>query len=92
MDTDANFVILWAVIGAIIGWLANQIMTNGTLGTLNDVLVGIAGGVVGGWLLKGFFFLGGQQAPLLGHIVNAALGAVIGTFAARFYQQYQAKS
>ncbi len=31
------------------------------------------------------FNLGGQQAPLLGHIVNSALGAVIGTFAWRIF-------
>jgi hypothetical protein len=29
---------------------------------------------------------------VLGHIVNGALGAVIGTFAARFYMDYQNKS
>jgi uncharacterized membrane protein YeaQ/YmgE (transglycosylase-associated protein family) len=92
MVMDASFVILWAVVGAVIGWLASQIMDKGRLGGLNDVLAGVAGAIVGGWLFPAFFFLGGQQAPLLGHIVNASLGAVIGTFAARFYREYQTKS
>jgi uncharacterized membrane protein YeaQ/YmgE (transglycosylase-associated protein family) len=83
--------ILWAVVGAVIGWLASQIMEKGKLGGLNDVLAGIAGAVVVGWLFQGSL-LGGQQAPVLGHIVNGALGAVIGTFAARFYMDYQNKS
>jgi uncharacterized membrane protein YeaQ/YmgE (transglycosylase-associated protein family) len=89
---DASFVIIWAIVGAVIGWLANQIMTKGDLGMQNDLIVGVVGAVVGGFILPSIFFLGGQQAPLLGHIVNAALGAVIGTFAARKYKEYQAKS
>jgi uncharacterized membrane protein YeaQ/YmgE (transglycosylase-associated protein family) len=92
MVMDASFVVLWGVVGAVIGWLASQIMEKGRLGGLNDVLAGLAGAIVGGWLFPAFFFLGGQQAPVLGHIVNAALGAVIGTFAARFYMAYQEKS
>jgi uncharacterized membrane protein YeaQ/YmgE (transglycosylase-associated protein family) len=89
---NASFVVLWVVVGGAIGWLASQIMEKGKLGGLNDVLAGLGGAVLGGWLFQEFFFLGGQQAPVLGHIVNAALGAVIGTFAARFYMEYQAKS
>lgn len=92
MVMDASFVVLWGVVGAVIGWLASQIMEKGRLGGLNDVLAGLAGAVVGGWVFPAFFFLGGQQAPVLGHIVNAALGAVVGTFAARFYMEYQEKS
>jgi uncharacterized membrane protein YeaQ/YmgE (transglycosylase-associated protein family) len=81
---DASFVILWAVVGAVIGWLANQIMVKGDLGMQTDLLVGVAGAVVGGWLFYSLgFLLGGQQAVLLGHIVNSALGAVIATFVGR---------
>lgn len=81
---DASFIILWAVVGAVIGWLANQIMVKGCLGMQTDLTVAVAGGVIGGWLLSSVFgLLGGQQALLLGHIVNAALGAVIATFVGR---------
>jgi uncharacterized membrane protein YeaQ/YmgE (transglycosylase-associated protein family) len=89
---EPSLVVLWAVVGAVIGWLAGQIMEKGQLGGLNDALVGLGGAVVGGWLFKEAFLLGGQQAPVLGHIVNASLGAVIGTFAVRFYMEYQQKS
>jgi uncharacterized membrane protein YeaQ/YmgE (transglycosylase-associated protein family) len=92
MDVSASIVALWCVVGAVIGWLASQIMEKGKLGGLNDVLAGLAGAVAGGFLFREFFFLGGQQAPVLAHIVNAALGAVIGTFVARLYMEYQAKS
>jgi uncharacterized membrane protein YeaQ/YmgE (transglycosylase-associated protein family) len=82
---DASFVILWAVVGAVIGWLANQIMVKGDLGMQTDLLVGVAGAVIGGWLFYSLIgLLGGQQAVLLGHLVNSAIGAVIGTFVGRF--------
>jgi uncharacterized membrane protein YeaQ/YmgE (transglycosylase-associated protein family) len=82
---DAQFVILWAVVGAVIGWLANQIMVKGDLGMQTDLMVAVGGAVVGGWLVYSVFgLLGGQQAQILGHIVNSALGAVIATFLGRW--------
>jgi uncharacterized membrane protein YeaQ/YmgE (transglycosylase-associated protein family) len=81
---SAEFIILWAVVGAVIGWLANQIMVQGNLGMQTDLMVGVGGAVVGAWLLSQTVgLLGGQQAVMLGHIVNAALGAVIATFVGR---------
>jgi uncharacterized membrane protein YeaQ/YmgE (transglycosylase-associated protein family) len=87
---DASYVILWAVVGAVIGWLGNQIMVKGDLGMQTDLMVGVAGGVVGGWLFYSVFgLLGGQQALLLGHLVNGALGAVIATFIGRRFIKAQ---
>jgi uncharacterized membrane protein YeaQ/YmgE (transglycosylase-associated protein family) len=43
--------ILWLVIGGIIGWLASIVMkTNAQQGMLLNVVVGIIGAVLGGWL------------------------------------------
>jgi uncharacterized membrane protein YeaQ/YmgE (transglycosylase-associated protein family) len=86
MEVSAAVLIIWAVVGAIIGWLASQIMTQGSAGVQTDLLVGAVAGVIGGVLFPQIGFnLGGQAAALLGHIVNAALGAVIGTFAWRAF-------
>jgi len=74
--------IMWAGSGAVIGWLASQIMTDRSYGTQGDVLVGAVGGLVGGVLFPTLgFLLGGG---LLGHIVNGVVGAVIGVFASRY--------
>jgi uncharacterized membrane protein YeaQ/YmgE (transglycosylase-associated protein family) len=86
-DVTAAALIIWAAVGAIVGWLASQIMTQGSAGVQTDLLVGAAAGIIGGlffWKAIGFN-LGGQSAALLGYIVNAALGAVIGTFAWRAF-------
>lgn len=82
--------IIWALVGAVVGWLASQIMTQGGYGVQGDLLIGVAGGIIGGIIFPAIGFrLGGQAAELLGHIVNSALGAVIGTFAGRLYKQFQ---
>ena len=88
--------ILTLIIGGVVGWLASQIMVKGALGGLNDILAGVAGAVLGGWIfpaiLPAFLANAFQQAPLLGHIVFSAMGAVISTFATRAYMGYQKKA
>jgi uncharacterized membrane protein YeaQ/YmgE (transglycosylase-associated protein family) len=89
---DASVLIIWAVVGAVIGWLASQIMTKGSFGIQGDIMVGVAAAVIGGVLFPQIGLrLGGQAAELLGHIVNSALGAVIGTFAGRMLLAQQPK-
>ena len=49
--------ILWIVIGGILGWLASLVMkTDAQQGLILNVVVGIVGVLLGGWLL----------APMLG--------------------------
>jgi uncharacterized membrane protein YeaQ/YmgE (transglycosylase-associated protein family) len=55
-EMKMNFLI-WIVVGGIIGWLASLVMkTDAQQGMLLNVVVGIVGALLGGWLL----------APLLG--------------------------
>ena len=45
--------ILWLVLGGILGWLASILMkTDAQQGLLLNVLVGIVGAMVGGWLIS----------------------------------------
>ena len=91
-----GFVVLWAVVGAVIGWLAIQIMVNGALGGTNDILASMIGAVLGGLvfpkILPSFLNLVFQQSPLLSHIVYAAVGAVIATFAARAFVDFSKRA
>jgi uncharacterized membrane protein YeaQ/YmgE (transglycosylase-associated protein family) len=48
---EIQFIIVWLVIGAIAGWLAGQVVTGGGFGLVGDIIVGIIGAIVGGWLL-----------------------------------------
>ena len=43
--------IVWLVIGGVVGWLASMVMkTNAQMGIVANVIVGIVGAGIGGWL------------------------------------------
>ena len=47
-----NFII-WLVVGGIIGWLASLVMrTDAAQGIVLNVIVGIVGSMLGGWLIS----------------------------------------
>lgn len=73
-------VIVWLVIGGLIGWVASIFMgTDGRQGILLNVVVGIVGAVVGGWLLSGFFGSGSINTGdfSVSGLAVSFLGAVI---------------
>lgn len=72
-------VIVWIIVGAIAGWLASIVMkTNRQQGLIMDIIVGVIGAFLGGWVLN---LLGvGAPAPgqlNIGSILTAFIGAVI---------------
>lgn len=68
-----NFV-WWILVGLIAGWAAGKIMKGQGYGTLMDIVIGIAGAVVGGWV---FGLLGIQAYGLIGSIIVAIVGAIL---------------
>ncbi|MTW12368.1 GlsB/YeaQ/YmgE family stress response membrane protein [Pseudoduganella eburnea] len=53
-----NFII-WIVIGGVLGWLASLVMkTDAQQGMFLNVVVGIVGALLGGWLLSPLFGTG----------------------------------
>ena len=68
-------IILWIIFGAIVGWIASMIMKSSN-GLLWDIIIGIVGAVIGGWVMS---FLGksGVSGFNLYSFVVAILGAVI---------------
>ena len=72
--------IVWIIVGGILGWVASMIMrTDGQQGTLLNIIVGILGAVVAGWLIsplvgtgtinQGDFSIAGLAVSLLGAVV-----------------------
>jgi uncharacterized membrane protein YeaQ/YmgE (transglycosylase-associated protein family) len=76
MAMDAQALIIFLIIGAVAGWLAGQIMSGGGFGLIGNIVIGIIGAFVAGFLLPGFFPLGG----IIGSIIHAAIGAIIVLF------------
>ncbi len=78
-----NFII-WILVGAVIGWLASIMMgTNARQGFLLDVIVGILGALLGGFLLgplvgsgsinSGDFSLSGLLVSFIGAVILLAI-------------------
>lgn len=78
-----NFII-WLVIGGLIGWVASMLMrTDGQQGIILNVVVGIVGAALGGWLIsplvgvpsinQGSFSIGAMLVSLVGAVVLLAI-------------------
>lgn len=67
-------IILWIVFGALAGWIASLIMgTDAQMGALANIIVGILGAVLGGFLF-GLFGL----APATGFNVWSLIVSIVG--------------
>ncbi|NLG73773.1 MAG: GlsB/YeaQ/YmgE family stress response membrane protein [Chloroflexi bacterium] len=71
-------ILSWIIVGLIAGWLAGMVMKGSGQGVLGDIILGIVGALVGGFLAGTFL---GVDDPLSGFnlpiLVIAFLGAVI---------------
>lgn len=66
--------IVFLIVGGIAGWLAGRIIKGRGFGLPVNILVGVIGAFVGGFLLQ---VLGFSVTHLLGQIISATLGAVV---------------
>ncbi|MDB6001025.1 MAG: transglycosylase [Rhizobacter sp.] len=74
-----NFIV-WLVIGGLIGWVASMIMrTDGQQGVFLNVVVGIVGAAIGGWLISPLVGVPtiNQDAFSIGALVVSLIGAII---------------
>ncbi len=71
--------ILWLIVGGIVGWLASLIMkTDGQQGILLNVIVGIVGAFIGGWLISPMVGMDTiNEGFSIGSLVVSLLGAII---------------
>jgi uncharacterized membrane protein YeaQ/YmgE (transglycosylase-associated protein family) len=64
----------WAIVGLIAGFLAGKVMKGGGFGVIMDIVIGIIGALIGGWV---FGLLGISAGGLIGSIIVAFVGACI---------------
>lgn len=76
--------IIWLIVGGVIGWLASLLMrTDAQQGVLLNIVVGIVGALIGGWLISpmvglptindGSFSLGSVLVSLIGAVILLAI-------------------
>lgn len=72
-----NFII-WVVVGALAGWIASMIMkADAQMGALANIIVGIIGAFIGGWLVSlfGIDVTAGELS--IPGVLTAILGACV---------------
>jgi uncharacterized membrane protein YeaQ/YmgE (transglycosylase-associated protein family) len=67
-------VIAWIIIGLIAGWLAGKISQGRGFGCIADIILGMVGAILGGWIFSKIGIGGGG---LLYSIAAATVGAVL---------------
>lgn len=68
-------ILIWIVFGAIVGWIASAIMGTNE-GLILDIILGIVGAVLGGWLMS-LLGKGGVSGFNLYSFLVAILGAIV---------------
>ncbi len=80
-------ILSWIILGLIAGWIAGLIMKGGGYGIVGDIVVGIVGALIGGWLgsallglsVTGFNFTSLVLAVVGAIILIAIYRAIVGT-------------
>lgn len=77
--------IYFIIIGGVAGWLAGKIMKGGGFGLVMNIVLGIIGSMVGGWVF-GFFGIS-TDGGMIGSLVTALVGAVLILYVARLIKK-----
>ena len=69
--------IIWLLVGAIAGWLAGLIVKGHGFGLIGNIVVGIVGAFLAGWLLPMVGLNLGIGSPIVSAIIYGMIGAII---------------
>lgn len=83
MSTETLLIFLF--IGAVAGWLAGLIVRGFGFGLVGNVVVGIIGSFLGGWLFSQLSISSGSG--IVGAIIGATVGAVVLLLAIRLVRR-----
>lgn len=70
-------IIAWIVLGLIAGWLAGMIMRGSGYGVIGDIVLGIVGALVGGWLTAAVLGRDMVNGFNIETLLVAVLGAIV---------------
>jgi uncharacterized membrane protein YeaQ/YmgE (transglycosylase-associated protein family) len=76
MTLDPGSWIAWIIVGLIAGAIAARVVAGRGFGCLADIVVGVAGALIGGFLLGAIFHVTGNVG-FWGSIVVAFIGAAV---------------
>jgi len=74
LNLDPGSWIAWIVVGLIAGAIAARVVAGRGFGCIADIVVGVAGAIIGGFLLSSLFGMSGNVG-FFGSIIVAFIGA-----------------
>ena len=74
MTLDPGGLLIWIIVGLVAGFLASRFVSGTGYGLIGDLVVGLLGAVVGGFLVGLFIH---TTVGLIGSIVVAFIGAIV---------------
>src|SRR4051794_21195862 len=74
LNLDPGSWLAWIVVGLIAGAIAARVVAGRGFGCVADIVVGVAGAIIGGFLLSSLFGMSGNVG-FFGSIVVAFIGA-----------------
>ena len=73
-------IILFLAVGLLAGWLGSKIVRGKGFGLVGNLVVGIIGAFIGGYVFRG---IGLHAESLVGELIAATVGAIIVLFVVR---------
>lgn len=77
------FILWWIMIGSLAGWVTGKMMKSSAFGWIQDISIGIAGAMIGGFVMRGFGF--SAQGGSFFAILAATMGAMLLTLLVRLF-------
>ena len=76
-------IIAWIIIGVVAGWITGKLMKGSGYGFIMDMIVGLVGAVIGGFIASHLGIAPPGQQGIIVSILIAVVGAVILTWFVR---------
>ncbi len=76
LNLDPGSWIAWIIVGLVAGAIAARVVAGRGFGCIADIVVGVAGAIIGGFLLSSLFGMSGNVG-FFGSIVVAFIGAAV---------------
>jgi uncharacterized membrane protein YeaQ/YmgE (transglycosylase-associated protein family) len=78
VEVSHNGFIAWIIIGLLAGWIAGHVTRGRGFGCIVDIILGLIGAVIGGWIftkigIAGFGFWWSLAAATVGAVVLVAI-------------------
>lgn len=79
INVNLDTILIWILVGFVAGFLASHLALGHGLGLIGDIVIGVIGAIIGGFVLAGVFHFSVAISghPIISEMVMAFIGAAI---------------